>query len=73
MLLLHALLIHGGLPEALLPELLPFSRARCMGALLALRGAGAVQWDRGRWRVRALAYAAVREGLRGRDYLVDQF
>ena len=72
-LVLHALLIHGGLPEALLPELLPLSRARCMSLLLALRGAGAVRRVEGRWRIRALAYAAVREVLRGRDYLVDHF
>lgn len=72
-LVLHALLIHGGLPEALLPELLPLPRARCMSLLLALRDAGAVRRVEGRWRIRALAYAAVREVLRGRDYLVDHF
>lgn len=73
MLVLHALMMHGGLPEVLLPELLPLSQARCMAVLLGLRSAGAVQWDRGRWRVSPLAYAAVREVLRGHDYLVDHF
>jgi hypothetical protein len=73
MLVLHALLIHGGLPEALLAELLPLSHARCMSVLLALRGAGVVQWDEGCWRIGGLAYAAVRGVLRERDYLVDHF
>jgi hypothetical protein len=65
LMMLHVLLIHGGLPESVLPEVLPFSHARCMSALLALRSAGALQCNQGRWCVRVLAYAAVCEKLGG--------
>lgn len=72
-LVLHALLLHGGLPPALLPELLPLSHHQCMAILLRLRNAGLAQCRDERWSVEALAYATVRELLRSRDYLVDGF
>jgi len=72
-LVLHALLLHGGLPAALLPELLPLSYHQVMAILLRLRNAGLIECREERWRVAALAYATVRELLRGRDYLTDAF
>lgn len=73
LLLLHALLLHGGLPESLLPEVLPLPRAETMAVLLRLRNAGLARLRGGRWMVPESAYAGVRELLRGRDYLVDPF
>lgn len=72
-LLLHAILLHGGLPESLLGALLPFSSARCLGLLAQLQQAGIVLCINGRWQVRETAYATVRQLLTGRDYLVDAF
>lgn len=74
-LVLHAALVHGGLPESLLHELLPMSPSRCRSLALRLRDAGFLRsgGEGGRWTVRPLAYAAVRGLLRGRDYLVDDF
>jgi hypothetical protein len=72
-LLLHAMLLHGGLPESLLGELLPFSSARCLGLLAQLQQAGIVLCINGRWQVRETAYARVRRLLSARDYLTDSF
>ena len=72
-LLLHAILLHGGLPESLLGELLPFSSTRCLGLLAQLRQAGIVLFVNGRWQVGETAYATVRRLLSARDYLIDAF
>ncbi len=70
---LHALLLHCGLPASLLPELLPLSHHRCMPILLRLKTAGLVQCRNDHWRVSELAYALVRTMLQGRDFLTDNF
>jgi len=70
---LHALLLHGGMPASLLPELLPLSHYRCMAILLRLRNAGVVEWKQGCWWVAGLAYENVRGFLCGHDYLADSF
>ena len=70
-LLLHALLLHGGLDEALLPEVLPFSHARALSGLRQLQRRGVVSCDAGRWRVAPLGYMSVRRLLEERTYLVD--
>ena len=72
-LVLHALLLHGGLPESLLSQLLPLPHPRCMALLLRLCNAGFVQYREDRWSVPELAYATVRGLLRGRAYLTDDF
>lgn len=72
-LLLHALLLHGGLPEALLPELLPMSRDRAMALLLCLQHGGMVQSRGDDWYVPAAAYPTVRGLLRGQGLLTDDF
>jgi hypothetical protein len=70
---LHALLLHGGLPASVLTELLPLSRYRCEAILLRLRNAGVVEWKEGCWWVAGLAYENVRSFLCGYDYLADGF
>ncbi len=70
-LLLHALLLHGGLDEALLPEVLPFSHARALSGLRQLQRRGVVSCADGRWRVAPLGYMSVRRLLEERTYLVD--
>lgn len=72
-LLLHAILLHGGLPESLMGELLPFSSARCLGLLAQLQQFGIALCINGRWQVRETAYATVRRLLSARDYLTDAF
>ncbi|MGR8979473.1 MAG: hypothetical protein ACU84H_05205 [Gammaproteobacteria bacterium] len=71
--LLHTLLLHGGLPASLLPELLPLSPHRCMALLLRLRNSGVVKCRKDRWNVAEPSYMNVRKLLHGRDYLTDGF
>lgn len=71
--LLHAMLLHGGLPESLLGDLLPFSSARCLGLLAQLQQSGIAHCVNGRWQVRETAYVMVRRLLGARDYLIDSF
>lgn len=72
-LLLHAMLLHGGLPESLLGDLLPFSSAHCMGLLVQLQQSGIAFCANGRWQVCETAYAMVRRLLSTRNYLTDSF
>lgn len=72
-LLLHAMLLHGGLLEPLLGDLLPLSATRCRGLLGQLRQSGIARCANGRWQVRETAYAKVRRLLSSRDYLTDSF
>ena len=73
-LVLHALLLHDGLPAPLLPTLLPLTHDGCLAILLRLQRARLVaEEDDGRWRVTATGYSSVRALLAGRDYLTDGF
>lgn len=73
-LVLHAILLHGGLPEALLPEVLPMAAARCSAQLLRLAALGLVERSADdRWAVAPLSYTMVRRWLRGQGYLTDDF
>lgn len=71
--ILHALLLHNGLPAALLPELLPLSYHRVMMLLLNLKSLNIVTLKNGLWKVTAFGYLGVREYLRARDFLLDAF
>ena len=71
--ILHALLLHNGLPASLLPELLPQPAHRIASSLLQLQALGVVVLADERWRVSASAYALVREFLRHRGFLRDDF
>ena len=72
-LVLHALLIHGGLSAELLSELLPVGRGAILSHLVRLQSRDLVEKSNEDWRVTARGYPAVREFLRGRDYLTDCF
>lgn len=70
-LVLHALLIHGGLDDQSLGQVLPFSHHEALNARLALQRKGIVEGVDGRWQVAPLSYASVRQLLESRNYLVD--
>ena len=72
-LLLHALMLHGGLPEKVFEEVLPMSGAQATALALRLQQQGVIERCEGRWTVAALAYVPVHQWLRGRDYLTDRF
>ncbi len=72
-LLLHAMVLHGGMPEPLLGDLMPFSATRCRGLLGQLQQSGITHCANGRWQVREMAYLTVRRLLNARDYLTDSF
>lgn len=71
-LILHALLLHDGLPAPLLAALLPLAAPAVQSALLRLQASAvAAPGEDGRWRVRVAAYPPVRAFLAGRGYLTD--
>lgn len=70
-LVLHALLVHGGLYDDSLGEVLPFSHHEALNARLALQRKGIVSSCEGRWQIAPLSYASVRQLLESRNYLVD--
>jgi hypothetical protein len=72
-LLLHALLLHGGLPGPLLQQVVPVPASRCDMLLVTLQHLGLLQQHDDRWTVAPLGYPLVRRWLRGRGYLVDAF
>ncbi|MBR0566974.1 hypothetical protein J5J83_12700 [Azoarcus sp. L1K30] len=72
-LVLHALLIHNGLGDEMLAEVLPLPRHLCMAIVLRLQKLTLLERHEGRWRVSALGYELVRRWLRGRGFLADDF
>lgn len=70
-LLLHTLLIHGGLEDHVLDLVLPFSNHEALNARLSLTRQGILCCDQQRWQVAPLSYASVRQLLESRHYLVD--
>lgn len=70
-LLLHTLLIHGGLEDQALGDVLPFSHHEVLNARLSLARRGLLSCQAGRWQVSPLSYASVRQLLESRNYLVD--
>jgi hypothetical protein len=71
LLVLHALMLHGGLWNRIMPELLPFSPSEIIEYLFLLESAGLVESDQGFWRVTPLGYPAVRQSLQSEGYLTD--
>ncbi len=71
--LIHALLLHNGLPDDVLTELLPFPHHRIISLLLELKAIGIVTERKGAWRITALGYVSAREYLRVHDFIVDDF
>jgi hypothetical protein len=72
MFVLHALLIHNGLPAAMLSRLLPLNPMAVAETLHRLRRAGLLEERRGVWHVCPLGYPVVREQLESEGYLVDR-
>jgi hypothetical protein len=72
LLLLHSLLIHGGLAEGTIPEVLSALGARAMAALASLAAHGIVEEHQGRWQVTPLGYPATREALASEGLMVDR-
>jgi len=70
---LHTLLLHGGLPGELLPQLLPLHATQILKSVHGLRAASLLQEEAGAWYVTALGYPAVRQFLRNEGYLVNAF
>ncbi len=68
---LHALLLHNGLPAWLLFDLLPMGRAEVVQILHRLRTARLVADEGNRWQVTPLGYPAVRSYLGREGFLTD--
>lgn len=71
--IMHVLLLHNGLAEAVLPELLPMPHHRIMSLLLRLKTVGILTEQNGIWRITAKGYISAREYLHARDYVLDGF
>ncbi|UQB41859.1 hypothetical protein JX580_09325 [Thiomicrospira microaerophila] len=72
-LVLHALLIHNGLDEIGLENVLPYSQTRCQGLLAQLEQAQLVEYQTTRWLVKKTAYPTIRRLLINQNYLSDAF
>lgn len=72
-LLLHALLLHGGLHERLLPTVLPMAPATVSALLGSLHGRGIVAEAEGEWRVSAAGYPAARAHVAALNLPLDGF
>jgi len=70
---LHALLLHGGLPFDLLQELLPLSPSRTAETVFQLKAAGLIASQDQGLQLLPAGYPAVRQFLMSSGYLVDQF
>jgi len=68
---LHALLLHNGLAEDLLPRLLPLSDSEINLSLHRLGDARLVERVEQSWRISATGYPAVRKLLDDEGYLTD--
>lgn len=71
LLVLHALLLHGGLDDDSLCQVLPFSRHEAVQTRLGLTRRGVLCERERRWQVAPLCYTGVRQLLAERHYLVD--
>jgi hypothetical protein len=71
LMVLHTLLLHGGLWIRVLPELLPLSPMEIYEYLYLLEASGLVQSDQGFWRVTPAGYPPVRQALQSEGYLTD--
>ena len=73
-LVVHALLLHNGLPGPVLANLLPLPPFRVQASLQRLAAAGiAAAAPDGRWQIAAPGYPTARELLREQGLLLDDF
>ena len=70
---LHALLLHNGLTDAALREVVPLPHHLSVAIVLRLQRQSLLEQREGRWIVSAPGYELVRQWLRGRDFLTDGF
>lgn len=73
LLVLHNLLLHDGMADARLPDVLPFTANECGLALSALKNIGLIEYKEIEWRLSGLFYPAVRQLLKDQGYLTDGF
>ena len=73
LLVLHALLLHNGLPTELLPQVLPSTTTEIMRSIHELHACGMLEQENEQWQVTALGYPAARRFLASEGYLNDQF
>ncbi|MDO9531229.1 MAG: hypothetical protein Q7O12_03750 [Deltaproteobacteria bacterium] len=71
LMVLHALMLHGGLKERLFPKVLPMAPMEIIEYLYLLQNAGLVKSEQGFWRVTPEGYPAVRQELQSEGYLTD--
>ncbi len=71
LMVLHALLLQGGLGGWVLAELLPLSPMEVMEILYLLEVAELLESEGGFWRVTARGYPVVRQALQSEGYLVN--
>jgi hypothetical protein len=71
LLVLHAVILHGGLWGGIVQEVLPFAPMQVLDYLHLLEASGLVESDQGFWRVPPTAYPAVRQALQSEGYLTD--
>lgn len=72
-LVLHALLLHGGLSQIYLEQVLPYSLTRCQALLAQLAQSNLVQCTDQCWYLKPTAYITVRRLLVAQHYLTDRF
>lgn len=70
-LVLHALLLHNGLTEELLPAVLPVRSSEILHCLHQLEHAGLVIRQQDVWQTTPLGYPAVRSFLASENFLLD--
>ncbi|TVR97842.1 MAG: hypothetical protein EA406_09000 [Rhodospirillales bacterium] len=70
---LHSLLVHGGLPEDILPTVLPTPGTDLGRSLRRLMADNIVADYDGRWQVTATAYPSVRKVMARQGLLLDAF
>jgi hypothetical protein len=73
LLVLHALLLHGGLSIEILPQVLPSTTTEIMHSLHELHARGILEKAHERWQVTPLGYPGARQILESEGYLTDQF
>ena len=71
LMVLHTLLIHGGLWRRILPQLFPLSPMEILEYLYLLEAFGLVESGQGFWRVTPAGYPSVRLMLQSEGYLTD--
>jgi hypothetical protein len=72
-LILHALLIHNGLPAKVLTRVLPFSDYQIMDLLFNLKSLGVVHLQYDNWHVAPMGYLSSRHYLSAQNFLLDDF